>query len=314
MDYRYKQYDTRNIMNTQIFAVVFGVMALTGVVSIIIIASGYDYPAMTASELDDADFKNFISEYSKKYSSLDEFHYRYQVFKSNLDKISQHNTKQLSWTMAINKFADLTPEEFIQIMTLEPFQTDTIEVEYLLEDEIIDIPEAVDWLNSVYIPKLQQNSSCKEASTVHTYRNNYMNLVDECNHGKYKIGSKLDLDVYQSYLDCNMNTNSDSKPRFYHLKKTRDETKLKKAVAKGPILISIDASSWQFYRSGILPEEDCEFMNINHTVLLVGYGTEIIEDISYNYWILHNSWGNDWGETGRIRITRNQETCGIGYE
>ena len=177
MGYRYKQYDTKNIMNTQIFAVVFGVIALIGVVSIIITASGYDYPAMTASELDDADFKNFMSEYSKRYSSLDEFHIRYQIFKSNLEKISQHNAKKSSWTMAINKFADHTSEEFIQIMTLEPFQTDTVEVEYLLEDENIDIPESVDWFNGVNIPKTQQNSSCKQVSRDHTQRNNNIRFI-----------------------------------------------------------------------------------------------------------------------------------------
>jgi C1A family cysteine protease len=311
MGYKYQQFDTRNMLNSQIFAVVFGVIALTGVVSIIIIASRYDYPAITASELDDADFKNFIAEYSKKYSSLDEFHYRYQIFKSNLDKISEHNAKQSSWTMAINKFTDLTPEEFIQTMTLEPFQTD---IEYLLEDETIDIPESVDWMNSVYIPKKQQISSCKEASTDRTHRNKFMNLVDECDQGEYNLGSVLDLDVYQPYLDCNLNSKSDQKSHFYQRVKSRDEKQLKRAVAKRPILILIDASSWQFYRSGILAEEDCEYINRNHTVLLVGYGTEIIEDISYDYWIIYNSWGSDWGETGRIRITRNQETCGIGYE
>jgi cathepsin L len=303
MGYRYKQYDTRNIMNTQIFAVVFGFIALTGVVSIIIIASGYDYPAMTASELDDADFKNFIAEYSKKYSSLDEFHYRYQIFKSNLEKISQHNSKQSSWTMAINKFADLTPEEFFQIMTLGPLTTDRMEIEYLLEDETIDIPESVDWLNSVFMSKLQQNSSSKHVYTDHTYRNEFMNLVGECDQGKY-----------EPYLDYNLNRYSDGKSRFYQRIKTRDENQLRRALAKQPIFISIDASSLQFYKSGILAEDDCEFININHTVLLVGYGTEILQDISYNYWIIHNSWGSDWGEAGRIRITRNQETCGMGHE
>ena len=49
--------------------------------------------------------------------------------------------------------------------------------------------------------------------------------------------------------------------------------------------------------------------DIDHAVQLVGYGTDGGKD----YWLVRNSWGDDWGEDGYIRIRRfgdGKEPCG----
>lgn len=50
----------------------------------------------------------------------------------------------------------------------------------------------------------------------------------------------------------------------------------------------------------------------NHEVLIVGYGVN--ESSQEKYWIVKNSWGDEWGEDGYFRVLRGVDECGIESE
>jgi len=82
------------------------------------------------------------------------------------------------------------------------------------------------------------------------------------------------------------------------------------AVAQQPVSIAIEADKqvFQLYKSGVL-KTLCG-TQLDHGVLVVGYGTENGSD----YWKVKNSWGSGWGDEGYIKLLRGKKgagECGI---
>nr|CAX72658.1 Cathepsin L precursor [Schistosoma japonicum]CAX74801.1 Cathepsin L precursor [Schistosoma japonicum] len=92
-----------------------------------------------------------------------------------------------------------------------------------------------------------------------------------------------------------------------------DERALMNAVATiGPVSVAINAglSSFSMYKSGIYSDPECASASedLDHGVLLVGYG---IED-GKPYWLIKNSWGEDWGDKGYVKILKDSKNmCGV---
>ena len=71
---------------------------------------------------------------------------------------------------------------------------------------------------------------------------------------------------------------------------TNNYTALLNAIATvGPIAIAVDAS-WGAYKSGIYNKPLPTSPDIDHEVVLVGYG----EENGQKYWIVRNSWSPTW--------------------
>jgi hypothetical protein len=59
------------------------------------------------------EFTNFQERFSKRYSTIQELETRFAIFRKNFIGILAHNADfSQNFTMGVNQFTDLTPEEF----------------------------------------------------------------------------------------------------------------------------------------------------------------------------------------------------------
>ena len=90
-----------------------------------------------------------------------------------------------------------------------------------------------------------------------------------------------------------------------------DEDSIMAIVAtKGPVSIAFQvASDFRLYHSGVYSSTQCKngTQDVNHAVLVVGYGTEQ----GVPYWLIKNSWGPKWGEEGYFKMERGKNMCGL---
>jgi Papain family cysteine protease len=73
--------------------------------------------------------------------------------------------------------------------------------------------------------------------------------------------------------------------------------------------------SMEDYAGGVYSptDEECQEAegNGSHSMAIVGYDLDGRDSGGVPYWIVKNSWGQDWGEEGYIRIRFGANTCGM---
>ena len=82
-----------------------------------------------------------------------------------------------------------------------------------------------------------------------------------------------------------------------------DVQMLRRALQDGPITVGMHSyhDAFFYYKEGILTDEDCDADGqIDHAVVVTGYGYDVEEDM--DYFIIANSWSTLWGDNGFAKI------------
>ncbi|MCI3751392.1 hypothetical protein MQC27_24985 [Escherichia coli] len=279
-------------------------------------------------------WQNFKAEHGRRYASVQEERYRLSVFEQNQQFIDDHNARfengEVTFTLQMNQFGDMTSEEFTATMNGFLNVPSRRPTAILRADPDETLPKEVDWRTKGAVTPVKdqkQCGSCWAFSTTGSLEGQHFlkdgklvslseqNLVD-CSDKFGNMGCMGGLmDQAFRYIKANKGIDTedsypyeaqDGKCRFdasnvgatdtgYVDVEHGSESALKKAVATiGPISVAIDASqpSFQFYHDGVYYEEGCSSTMLDHGVLAVGYGeTEKGEA----YWLVKNSWNTSWG-------------------
>merc|ERR1711998_77867 len=284
----------------------------------------------------------FKADHSKSYATTEEHSARFSVFKDNVDFIMSHNSRseEHGFTVGINQFADMTRAEFKETMlTYQAHKKQRNTVTVFDESTIAD---SVDWVAKGAVTPVKnqgQCGSCWAFSTTGSVEGAYQiatgkllsfseqELVDcagsygnqGCNGGLMDNGFKY-LEAKGDALEskyaytaktgtCSSQKSADPALAKGSVTSFNDVTsdsasQLMAAVSKGPVSVAIEAdqSGFQFYKSGVF-SGTCG-TNLDHGVLVVGYGTDSGKD----YWKVKNSWGTTWGLDGYIMLERGSSS------
>ncbi|KAL1785240.1 cathepsin L1-like [Sigmodon hispidus] len=238
------------------------------------------------------------------------------------------------------------------LCTSSPPFMGTKEMNVFEEPLVGDIPKSVDWKDRGYVTSVKDQGSCGACwafsavgslvgqmfrKTGKLVPLSEQNLVDcswsqgnnGCNGGLMELAFRYvkdngGLDTSESYPYEALDSIMQDLPGYWELREVNvmgfvkvpsSEYALMKAVATvGPISVGIDSKhySFQFYKDGLYYEADCSSSNLDHAVLVVGYGEE---SDGRKYWLVKNSWGERWGMNGYIKMARDRNNnCGIASD
>lgn len=287
-------------------------------------------------------FYEFMSRFNRTYD-VSTFMERLPIFLDNMEYIDSINNQNLSFTLGMNEFADLSSEEF-QKKYLGLYRSKEASSECsVYQSSGKSLPASVDWRTKNVVSPVKDQGQCgscwafactETAESVYALKNGMLptlapqELVD-CVKTNYGCSGGMIDNTLSFIIQNGLNEEKDypysakngvchGTPTSYKLDKCFDvpegnELLLKEAVSHGPVVACIEADqrAFQFYRSGVLKKNNCG-TNLDHAIQVVGYG----EDNGLKYWLVRNSWGKSWGDNGYVRLertenTRSDGTCGI---
>jgi len=303
-----------------------------------------------AAESSGNDFTQFLARYNKRYVGSEYFK-RLAIFEQSKIKITVLNAearaKGQNTKFGLNKFADLSEEEFKAHYMGYKKSSRQIPTSATIENVAAPLPTSMDWRAKGAVTPVknqQQCGSCWAFSATEGVESAWFlakkqllvlspqQIVscdpndDGCNGGDlptafaYVQQAGLETDANYPYTSGNGNSGTCTYNQgevvatisgFKYATTHGNETAMQVAMlTNGPLSICVDAETWQYYEGGII-EHGCGD-DLDHCVQIVGWNTDPTAQIPY--WIIRNSWGTDWGLNGYLWVERNKDECGVSDE
>lgn len=284
-----------------------------------LVALGSGAKLSVHASLQQGGFETFMAHYKRDYAhGSAEYSERYALFQERVKAMEEHNSDATRlWTAGVSHLTDRTEGELSALYgwrghgSRRPASLLTSDVS---ETEEREAAESIDWNNLTMAENKRDQGGCgscwavatavmletrHEAQLGKTRGFSPQELVNcvpnpqECGGQGGCAGATVELAM--KYAEESGLGDDEMTP----YSAIDEDCKSKQKPSSFLSMRSTAVSSTQ------LSLDSCNTLPPNKAGPLMGYGA----DDSTKYWNVRNSWGNDWGEDGHIRLLRHQTTA-----
>ncbi|KAJ4797546.1 hypothetical protein LUZ62_048792 [Rhynchospora pubera] len=294
--------------------------------------------------------EKWMAQHGRAYNDAEEKAHRFEIFKANAEYVqSVNHARNRTYRLSLNRFADLTNEEFkASFLGFKPNpliakEEQDVEKPFRYAN-LASVPGAMDWRARGAVTGVKDQDTCgccwafsavaAMESIVKLKTGQLMSLSEQevldctgngmsCEGGTMEAAfsfiarnrgltteSNYPYTRNQGYCNSRRRSASAATIRGYE-EVPRSEAALLNAVANQPVSAGVEGSGidFQLYGGGLFTGY-CG-TDLDHAVTVVGYGASARS----KYWLVKNSWGSGWGEGGYMRMQRDIGSygglCGI---